>query len=396
MESDVSITLTGPPDRIQAVLDFWRGGDGTSGVAVPEGGKPPAAPGVLAELDREALAPFVRGLSVPASVVVHHLARDAARGLRVPIADLLEMEELGSLPELNGFMGGVGRVWARLFTVPNPFIRTSDPATDESFYELDLEFARKLLAVFDERSRHFGRWTARAREALTLAHAEAGALSHGAIGTEHLFLGILREGDGAAARALKERGVTIEDAREAVRTLSQHQGPAPGGELALTPRLRRLLSDDSIAHARRMNDTHISVEHLLLGLLDATDGTVAKVLATLEITAGEVRGPIMGRHLVSRGSKDIEAAGTRHAIGLAGAKTAATNEPIPQAIPELSPREHEVLDLIARGYANNEIGEALSISTVTVARHVTNIFKQLGVENRTGAIRIARRAGLGE
>ena len=243
-------------------------------------------------------------------MVVHHLARDASRGLRVPIADLLVLEELASLSELNGVMGGVGRVWARLFTVPNPFLRTSDPATDESFYELDLEFARKLIAVFDERSRHFGRWTARAREALTLAHAEAEALSHGAIGTEHLFLGILREGDGSAARALKERGVTIDDAREAVRTLSRHQGPAPGGELALTPRLRRLLSDDSIAHARKMNDTHIGLEHLLLGLLDATDGTVAKVLSAMEINPGELRGPLMSRHLLRRSSDEIEAVTT--------------------------------------------------------------------------------------
>ena len=165
----------------------------------------------------------------------------------------------------------------------------------------------------------------------------------------------------------------------------------------MTPRLRRLLSDDSIAHARKMNDTHIGLEHLLLGLLDATDGTVAKVLSAMEINPGELRGPMMSRHLLRRSSDEIEAVTTNYALD-PGAREGAgsSTPPIPQAIPELSPREHEILDHVARGFSNPEIGEALSISTHTVASHVGAIYKQLGVENRTGAIRIARRAGLGE
>ena len=439
MDQDVSITLTGSAERISAVLDFWKGGE-----RAPEAGReqPVSGPDALAELD---FAPFVRGLSAPASAVVYRIASDAARGLRVPVDELVKTGEISSPAELNGFMGGVGRVWGRLFNEPNPFIRSFYSATDESYYELDLEFARKLVAVFDERGRHFGRWTAGARESLALAHAEAEALSHGAIGTEHLLLGLLSEGEGLAAKVLVTTGVTLELAREKVEVLSPHQGPPTSGELTLTSHLRRLLSEDSIAHARAMKDTHIGTEHLLLGLLDARDSTVAEVLSALNPEAladpRHLRA-IVERYLADPGASlwpvmapspseidselpaflrphvsDVPPPGDSSippGVGdnIEHGKPGATDAEIEEAakaaearefisrlaakvIAELSPREHEVLDLIARGQAAADIANALSISIHTVNAHQGHIYKKLGVSNRADAVDIAHRAGLG-
>ncbi len=397
MDQEVSITLTGSAERISAVLEFWRGSDGAGTPQAPPRAEPPAGPGSLADLDKESLALFVQRLSEPARAVVYRIAVDASRGLRMPVGELVDLEGVSSLPELNGFMGGVGRVWGRLFPIPNPFVRGVDSAIGESFYELDLEFARRLVAAFDDSSRRFERWTERVRKSFTLAHEEAEALSHGAVGTEHLLLGLLREGEGRAAQALAMSGVGLEAAREQVRALSPHHGPAPHGELGLSPRLRAMIVEHVIPIARRMKDAHVRQEHLLLGLLDAGDSTAGEVLSALHASADSLRGPILMRHLVRGTPGHVEDVMTMYARTPEPPEPSPAGElPDPQLIEELTPREHEVLDLIARGHANNDIAETLSISVMTVNAHQGRIYKKLGVSVRSDAIAIALRAGLGD
>ena len=355
---EISITLTGPPERIRGVLDFWT----RSQVAAEPRDSTPAA---ATKANPDALARFVRELSAPASAVVRRIASLAAHGRRTS-ADGLVVEGLASsLPELNGFMGGVGRLWARLFDATNPFIRENDPGSGQAYYELDPAFAHDLLTAFDERDGRFARWTEAAREALALAQAEAASTGDSTIGTEHLLLGLLREGSGTGGQALREAGVEIGAARERVRAQSR-----PAAELGaaprLSPRLRAVISEGAIAHARRRGDGHIGQVHLLLALLDASDGGAAEVLRALGI--------------------DIVALATA---------AAERGRDIPQAFPQLTPREHEVLDRLARGETNNEITEVLFISVRTLEAHKSRIYHKLGVTTRSEAVMLALQAGLG-
>ncbi len=132
------------------------------------------------------------------------------------------------------------------------------------------------------------RFTERANRVLRLAQEEALALRHPAIGTEHILLGILREGDSVAARALTNLGVNIKAVREEVRKVIRPGEAVVGGELGLTPRAKRVL-ELANEEARRQGVNYVGTEHLLLGLLEEGEGLAAQVLGGLGLSPEKIR-----------------------------------------------------------------------------------------------------------
>jgi ATP-dependent Clp protease ATP-binding subunit ClpC len=127
----------------------------------------------------------------------------------------------------------------------------------------------------------FERFTDRARRVVVLAQDEARMLNHNYIGTEHLLLGLLSEGEGVAAQALKNMGVSVEDVRRQV-----DRGEAePGGHIPFTPRAKKVL-ELSLREALQLGHDYIGTEHILLGLVREGDGVAAGILGA---DLGEVR-----------------------------------------------------------------------------------------------------------
>ena len=109
------------------------------------------------------------------------------------------------------------------------------------------------------------------RRVLVLAQDEARFLRHNFIGTEHLLLGLLREGDGVAAKALGELGVRLDDPRQRVKDTIGPAGTAPVGSPPFTPRTKRVL-ELSLREALQLGHDYISTEHILLGLVREGEG----------------------------------------------------------------------------------------------------------------------------
>ena len=125
--------------------------------------------------------------------------------------------------------------------------------------------------------RVFERFTDRARRVLVLAQEEARLLGHDYIGTEHLFLALLHEGEGVAGRVLATLGVTLVDARDRVRALVGPTTDEPKGSPPFTPRAKKVL-ELSLREAIQLGHDHIGTEHLLLGLVREGEGVAAQAL----------------------------------------------------------------------------------------------------------------------
>ncbi len=125
------------------------------------------------------------------------------------------------------------------------------------------------------------RFTDRVRKVLFLAREEAGRMQHEYIGTEHLLLGIVREGEGIAAQVLQRLGIEFDQIQQAVEDLvSSQSGTLTIGEIPFTPRAKRVL-ERSIDEARKQNHNYVGTEHLLLALIQEGDGVAARVLKEL-------------------------------------------------------------------------------------------------------------------
>src|SRR5262245_2084765 len=135
----------------------------------------------------------------------------------------------------------------------------------------------------------FDKFTERARRVLTLAQEEAQRFNHNYIGTEHLLLGLVREGDGVAAKVLANLGVELNKVRSAVEFIIGRGDRAVLGEIGLTPRAKRVI-ELAVDEARRLNHSYIGTEHLLLGLVREGEGIAAGVLESLGVNLERVRG----------------------------------------------------------------------------------------------------------
>ena len=134
----------------------------------------------------------------------------------------------------------------------------------------------------------FDKFTERARRVLTLAQEEAHRFNHNYIGTEHILLGLVREGDGVAAKVLANLGVELNKVRSAVEFIIGRGDRTVTGEIGLTPRAKKVI-ELAVDEARRLNHSYIGTEHLLLGLVREGEGIAAGVLESLGVNLERVR-----------------------------------------------------------------------------------------------------------
>jgi hypothetical protein len=134
----------------------------------------------------------------------------------------------------------------------------------------------------------FERFTDRARTVLVLAQEEARLLNHSFIGTEHILLGLIHEGDGVAAKALRTFGISLEAVREKVEETIVVSGAAPMAPPPFTPRAKKVL-ELSLREALQLGHHSIGTEHLLLGLVREGEGVAATLLISLGADLGRVR-----------------------------------------------------------------------------------------------------------
>src|SRR5215469_4500125 len=147
-----------------------------------------------------------------------------------------------------------------------------------------LSTRRKTMSDRDR----FDKFTERARRVLSLAQEEAQRFQHNYIGTEHLLLGLVREGDGVAARVLNNLGVELHEVRRAVEFIIGRGDRIVLGEIGLTPRAKKVI-ELAVDEARRLNHHYIGTEHLLLGLVREGEGIAAGVLESLGVNLEKVR-----------------------------------------------------------------------------------------------------------
>ncbi|MEZ5171721.1 MAG: ATP-dependent Clp protease ATP-binding subunit [Acidimicrobiia bacterium] len=134
----------------------------------------------------------------------------------------------------------------------------------------------------------FERFTDRARRVVVLAQEEARLLNHNYIGTEHILLGLIHEGEGVAAKSLESLGISLEAVRAQVEEIIGHGGSAPSGHIPFTPRAKKVL-ELSLREALQLGHNYIGTEHILLGLIREGEGVAAQVLVKLGADLSRVR-----------------------------------------------------------------------------------------------------------
>ena len=163
------------------------------------------------------------------------------------------------------------------FGVPHHLItlRLTDRVTNKCFH-------------YVERLSMFERFTDRARRVVVLAQEEARLLNHSYIGTEHILLGLIHEGEGVAAKALETLSISLEAVRAQVEEIIGQGGSSPSGHIPFTPRAKKVL-ELSLREALQLGHNYIGTEHILLGLIREGEGVAAQVLVKLGADLGRVR-----------------------------------------------------------------------------------------------------------
>ena len=179
----------------------------------------------------------------------------------------------------------------------------------------------------------FERFTDRARRVVVLAQEEARLLNHNYIGTEHILLGLIHEGEGVAAKALESLGISLEAVRSQVEEIIGQGGSSPSGHIPFTPRAKKVL-ELSLREALQLGHNYIGTEHILLGLIREGEGVAAQVLVKLGADLSRVRQQVI--QLLS---------------GYSGPRPAAARRPAPPPVAargEQTPSGSLVLDQFGR------------------------------------------------
>ena len=156
----------------------------------------------------------------------------------------------------------------------------------------------------------FERFTDRARRVVVLAQEEARMLNHGYIGTEHILLGLIHEGEGVAAKALESLSISLDGVREQVQEIIGPGQESPSGHIPFTPRAKKVL-ELSLREALQLGHNYIGTEHILLGLIREGEGVAAQVLVKLGADPSRVRHQVI--QLISGyQSKETTGAGQNH------------------------------------------------------------------------------------
>src|SRR6186713_1856486 len=138
----------------------------------------------------------------------------------------------------------------------------------------------------------FERFTDRARRVVVLAQEEARLLNHNYIGTEHILLGLIHEGEGVAAKALESLGISLDAVRGQVEEIIGEGGSSPSGHIPFTPRAKKVL-ELSLREALQLGHNYIGTEHILLGLIREGEGVAAQVLVKLGADLNRVRQQVL-------------------------------------------------------------------------------------------------------
>jgi ATP-dependent Clp protease ATP-binding subunit ClpA len=172
----------------------------------------------------------------------------------------------------------------------------------------------------------FERFTDRARRVVVLAQEEARLLNHNYVGTEHILLGLAREREGVAAKALEVLGIRLEVLRSQVEEMIGQGQRAPTGHIPFTPRAKKVL-ELSLREAKQLGHNYIGTEHILLGLSREGEGVAAKVLVKLGADFSRVRQQVI--QLLSGST-----AGGRAAAEQASARTRLVRMTVPEELRE--------------------------------------------------------------
>jgi ATP-dependent Clp protease ATP-binding subunit ClpC len=216
----------------------------------------------------------------------------------------------------------------------------------------------------------FERFTDRARRVVVLAQEEARLLNHSYIGTEHILLGLIHEGEGVAAKALESLGISLEAVRNQVEEMIGQGGSSPSGHIPFTPRAKKVL-ELSLREALQLGHNYIGTEHILLGLIREGEGVAAQVLVKLGADLSRVRQQVIqllsgyqGSSGVSRSEGGPAAAG----VG-AGSKEEAGDKGSSQILDQFGrnltqmAREHKIDPVIGRSRELERVMQILSRRT---------------------------------
>ncbi len=206
----------------------------------------------------------------------------------------------------------------------------------------------------------FERFTDRARRVLVLAQEEARLLNHSFIGTEHILLGLIHEGEGLAAKALESLGISLEAVREKVEETIGPAGSAPTGSPPFTPRAKKVL-ELSLREALQLGHNYIGTEHMLLGLVREGEGVAAQVLQSLGADLPRVRQQVI--QLLS-GSMGRETAGATAGSGTPEQSSAGSPvlDQFGRNLTQLA-REHKLDPVIGRDREIERLMQVLSRRT---------------------------------
>src|SRR3712207_6220983 len=166
----------------------------------------------------------------------------------------------------------------------------------------------------------FERFTDRARRVVVLAQEEARMLNHNYIGTEHILLGLIHEGEGVAAKALESLGISLEAVRAQVEEIIGQGQQAPSGHIPFTPRAKKVL-ELSLREALQLGHNYIGTEHILLGLIREGEGVAAQVLVKLGADLSRVRQQVIQLLSGYSGSGNPESAGKAGATSGGGSES---------------------------------------------------------------------------
>jgi ATP-dependent Clp protease ATP-binding subunit ClpC len=157
----------------------------------------------------------------------------------------------------------------------------------------------------------FEKFTDKARRVVVLAQEEAKLLNHNYIGTEHILLGLIHEGEGVAAKSLEALGINLESVREQVQEIIGQGQQAPTGHIPFTPRAKKVL-ELSLREALQLGHSYIGTEHLLLGLIREGEGVAAQVLTKLGADTNKVRQQVIQLLSGFQGKETVNVGGENH------------------------------------------------------------------------------------
>ncbi|MEO8219535.1 MAG: ATP-dependent Clp protease ATP-binding subunit [Specibacter sp.] len=209
----------------------------------------------------------------------------------------------------------------------------------------------------------FERFTDRARRVVVLAQEEARMLNHNYIGTEHILLGLIHEGEGVAAKALESLNISLDGVREQVQEIIGQGQQAPSGHIPFTPRAKKVL-ELSLREALQLGHNYIGTEHILLGLIREGEGVAAQVLVKLGADLARVRQQVIQLLSGYQGKEPVVSGGQQQEGQPAGSVVLDQfGRNLTQAAREnkLDPvigREHEmerVMQILSRRTKNNPV-----------------------------------------